>query len=125
MTRILTLGLMGFIMLLAGCSSPPKAPDLGGIYNHLAQHEDPYRNPVILIPGLLGSKLVDPDSGVIVWGAFGTGTLNPNKPDDARLFGLPMQPGKNLQELTDRVKPSGTLDRVVVNFGGYPIEQNA
>ncbi len=125
MIRGLTLGLMGFIMLLAGCSSPPKAPDLGGIYNHLAQHEDPYRNPVILIPGLLGSKLVDPDSGVIVWGAFGTGTLNPNKPDDARLFGLPMQPGKNLQELTDHVKPSGTLDRVVVNFGGYPVEQNA
>jgi hypothetical protein len=43
---------------------------------------------------LLGSKLIDMDSGVIVWGAFGTGRLNPNKPEDARLFGLPMRPGK-------------------------------
>ena len=115
---------MAFLLILAGCSTPPKAPDLGGIYNNLAQHEDPYRNPVILIPGLLGSKLVDPDSDTIVWGVFGTGTLNPNKPEGARLFGLPMQPGKNLHELKDRVQPAGTLDRVVVNFGGYPIEQN-
>ncbi|CAB1075236.1 hypothetical protein D1AOALGA4SA_3056, partial [Olavius algarvensis Delta 1 endosymbiont] len=107
---------MALLLLLAGCSSPPKTPDLGGIYNHLAQHEDPYRNPIILIPGLLGSKLVDPDSEMIVWGAFGTGTLNPNKPEGARLFGLPMQPGKNLHELKDGVKPVGTLDRVVVNF---------
>jgi hypothetical protein len=57
-------------------------------------------------------------------GAFGTSRLNPNKPEDARLFGLPMRPGKNLQELADRVKPAGTLDRLVVNFGGYPVEQN-
>ena len=125
MIRILALGLTGLMLLLAGCSAPRKTPDLGGIYDHLAQHEDPYRNPVILIPGLLGSKLVDPDSGIVVWGAFGSGTLNPNKPDDARLFGLPMHPGKALHELTDRVQPAGTLDRVVVNFGGYPIEQNA
>ncbi|MGD8677085.1 MAG: hypothetical protein PVG81_14885, partial [Desulfobacterales bacterium] len=124
MNRDLTLGLMAFVLILAGCSSPSKAPDLGGIYNNLAQHEDPYRNPIILIPGLLGSKLVDPDSEIIVWGAFGTGTLNPNKPEGARLFGLPMQPGKNLHELKDRVKPAGTLDRVVVNLGGYPVEQN-
>ncbi|MGB5617330.1 MAG: hypothetical protein WBM78_10850 [Desulfobacterales bacterium] len=124
MIRDITLGFMAFLLILAGCSSPSKAPDLGGIYNNLAQHEDPYRNPIILIPGLLGSKLVDPDSEIIVWGAFGTGTLNPNKPEGARLFGLPMQPGKNLHELKDRVKPAGTLDRVVVNLGGYPVEQN-
>ncbi len=112
------------ILTVIGCSAPAKAPDLGGIYNDLARHEDPYRNPVILIPGLLGSKLVEPHSDTIVWGEFGTGTLNPNKPEGARLFSLPMQPGKNLYELKDRVKPAGTLDRVVVNFGGYPVEQN-
>ncbi len=124
MIRDLMLGLMAFLLILAGCNSHPRAPDLGGIYNNLAQHEDPYRNPVILIPGLLGSKLVNPESDTIVWGEFGTGTLNPNKPEGARLFGLPMQPDRNLYELKDSVKPAGTLDRVVVNFGGYPIEQN-
>ena len=79
MTRVLMVCTLGLVLLLAGCSSPSKPPDLGGIYNHLAQHEDPYRNPVILIPGLLGSKLLDPDSDVVVWGAFGAGTLNPNR----------------------------------------------
>jgi hypothetical protein len=123
--RELTLGLMGFALLMAGCSAPSKAPNLGGIYNDLAQHENPYRNPVILIPGLLGSKLVDPDREIIVWGVFGTGTLNPNRPEGALMFGLPLQLGKDLSELKDRVKPAGTLDRVVVNFGGYPVEQNA
>jgi pimeloyl-ACP methyl ester carboxylesterase len=115
---------MAMLLLLAGCSSPPKAPDLGGIYDDLARHEDPYRNPVILIPGLLGSKLVEPDSETIVWGTFGTGALNPNQPEGTQLFALPMQPGKNLYELKDSVKPAGTLDRVVFKLGGYPVEQN-
>ncbi|MGD8961932.1 MAG: hypothetical protein PVH43_05425 [Desulfobacterales bacterium] len=117
---IATLTCITAILITIGCSSPAKAPDLGGIYNDLAQHEDPYRNPVILIPGLLGSKLVEPHSDTIVWGEFGTGTLNPNKPEGTRLFGLPMQPGKNLHELQDRVKPAGTLDRVVVIMVGTP-----
>jgi len=31
-----------------------------GIYNEMAQSEDPYRNPVILIPGTMGSRLETP-----------------------------------------------------------------
>ena len=58
------MSLMVLVPLMGGCSAPSKAPNLGGIYNHLAQHEDPYRNPVILTPGLLGFKLVDPDSEI-------------------------------------------------------------
>ena len=124
MIRYIILCFMALVLLLAGCSSPPRAPDLGGIYDDLARHEDPFRNPIILIPGLLGSKLVEPDSENIVWGSFGTGALNPNQPDGAQLFALPMQPGKNLYELKDSVKPAGTLDRVVFKLGGYPVEQN-
>ena len=45
------------ILGTSACSTPPRSPDLGGLYNELAQNEDPYRNPVILIPGILGSKL--------------------------------------------------------------------
>ena len=47
------------VLILAACAAPYKAPDLGGLYNNLVQNESPYRNPVILIPGLLGSKLID------------------------------------------------------------------
>ena len=36
-----------------------------------------------------------------------------------------MQKGKNLNELQDSLEPAGTLDQVVVNFGGYPVVLNA
>ncbi len=72
-------------------------PDLGNLYNELAQREDPDRNPIIVIPGLLGSKLVDQDSGKTVWGAFGLGQVDPNTPQGARLFALPMAPGKKTE----------------------------
>jgi hypothetical protein len=67
------------------CSSPPKTSDLGGIYNELAQHDDPYRNPIVLIPGVLGSKLVDPQTGVVAWGTFGFRRANPNTDKTAQL----------------------------------------
>ena len=55
-----------FLLSLIACSSAYKTPDLGGLYNSLVQNESPYRNPVILIPGLLGSKLVNKNNGAVV-----------------------------------------------------------
>jgi pimeloyl-ACP methyl ester carboxylesterase len=118
---ILVLG----ALILAGCSSPPRTSDLGGMYNEMAQHEGPYRNPIVLIPGILGSKLADRQADQIVWGTFGIGGSNPSRPSGARLIALPMQKGKNLSELQDSLEPAGTLDQVVVNFGGYPVVLNA
>jgi len=112
-------------IFLPACGSMYHIPDLGNLYNEQAQREDPHRNPIIVIPGLLGSKLVDQDSGKTVWGAFGLGQVNPNTPQGARLFALPMAPGKKLKELQDNVKPAGALDRVIFNFLGFPLELNA
>jgi pimeloyl-ACP methyl ester carboxylesterase len=98
---------------------------LGKIYNELAQREDPYRNPIIVIPGLLGSKLVERSSGNIAWGAFGLGHANPNTEAGARLIALPMDKGKKLSELKDGVVSAGALDRVVYNFLGFPMQLNA
>ena len=124
MRKLLSIYFLFWIFLPA-CGSMYHAPDLGDLYNELAQREDPYRNPIIVIPGLMGSKLVDQDSGKIVWGAFGLGQVNPNTPKGARLVALPMAPGKKLKELQDNVKPAGALDRVVFNFLGIPLELNA
>ena len=111
--------IVAFVFLLAllttaACSAPPRAPDLGGLYSELAQNEDPYRNPVILIPGILGSKLVDGPSEVVVWGTFGFGNADPNTPEGARLVALPMTRGEKLSELQDNVIPTETLDKVVI-----------
>jgi pimeloyl-ACP methyl ester carboxylesterase len=114
-----------FFLLISACSTTEHVPDLGSLYNALAMHEDPNRNPVIVIPGLLGSKLVDEDTGDRVWGTFGLGQVDPNTPTGARQFALPMGKGKKLEELRDHVKSDGALDRVVVNFLGIPLELNA
>ena len=114
-----------FLILLPACGPVFHAPDLGNLYNELAQHEDPNRNPIIVMPGLMGSKLVDQDSGETVWGAFGLGQVNPNTPKGARLVALPMATGQPLRELNDSVESAGALDRVVFNFLGYPLQLNA
>jgi pimeloyl-ACP methyl ester carboxylesterase len=40
------------------------------------------------------------------------------------MIALPMEEGRKLSELRDKVMPKGTLDRVRVNFGGWPFELN-
>ena len=85
---------------------------------------NPYRNPVIVIPGILGSKLVDPVSGKLVWGAFGGSSIKPTTANGARLMSLPMQEGLTLSQLRDEVEPAGALDRVRIEFAGLPITLN-
>ena len=68
----------------AACRAGLRLPDLGGLYDRLAQEHDPQRNPVIVIPGILGSKLVDDRDGRVVWGAFAGGYADPGKPEGAR-----------------------------------------
>jgi hypothetical protein len=56
--------------LLVGCRS---VPDFGEIYNRAAAYHGERRNPVILIPGILGSRLTEAATGRVVWGAFAGG----------------------------------------------------
>ena len=52
-------------------------PDLGGIYTQAAMRSHEVGNPVIVIPGILGSKLRDSETGQLVWGAFDGGEADP------------------------------------------------
>lgn len=118
-----------FVWVLAtgiiACSSAQRHPNLASLYNNLAQHEDSNRNPIIVIPGLMGSRLIEAESGKIVWGAFGLGQVNPNTAEGARLIALPMQTTSVPGSDNDSVLPDGALDRYVVNFIGFPMELNA
>ena len=55
------------LLAVAGCTTGIRFPQLGTLYDREAQHHDEHRNPVIVIPGILGSKLVDGATGRIVW----------------------------------------------------------
>jgi pimeloyl-ACP methyl ester carboxylesterase len=124
MGRLFLLSVLGFVWL-TGCSAFQTVPDLGDLYNQLAQQEDPDRNPVIVIPGILGSRLEDGNTGETVWGAFGSGAVDPTSAEGAPLLALPMAPGADLKDLQDSVREAGALDRVVLRFFGIPIELNA
>ena len=45
------ISLLLALLLLGGCAGGRlMVPDLGELYSDLAQQEDPYRNPIVVIP---------------------------------------------------------------------------
>ncbi len=107
---------LGFVPL-AGCRSSPKGADLGAIYDEAAQNIGPDRNPVLVIPGILGTKLESPGARRPVWGSFTYGAADPDTPEGARLVALPMQPGTPLAEIRDDVVPTTVLDTLTLDVG--------
>ena len=122
MNRLL---LLASCALLANCRGADPTADLARIYDRAAQAEDLARNPVVVIPGLLGSKLVDRGTGRVVWGAFGRGFADPETPEGARLVAVPMEPGKRLEDLRDEVHATGALEELEVNVLGLLIRLQA
>ena len=59
-------------------------------YDRSAQYHRPDRNPIIVIPGILGSRLVDQATGLKVWGAFSGVSVDPETPEGAQLLSLPI-----------------------------------
>lgn len=125
MKKITTLLILCPVLFFSGCVSVAKFPKLGKIYNQSAQYHHPDRNPVILIPGITGSKLIDGKTGKISWGAFGGHSINPQTSQGAQLFALPMQEGVPLDELKDDVIPKGVLEQVKVKIFGLPVQLSA
>jgi lecithin:cholesterol acyltransferase len=115
---------LALALALTACRAG-SAPDLGGLYNRAAEYDDMTRNPVIVIPGVLGSKLIDETSGQTVWGAFGGESADPETPEGARLIALPMASGEPLSALRDGVIPDGVLDSVRIRLLGVPLESQA
>ncbi|MEL7472818.1 MAG: hypothetical protein AAGK04_05815, partial [Planctomycetota bacterium] len=122
---------MGLLLLaaaslaLAGCASGSKRADLRALYSQAAQQPESERAPVIVIPGILGSKLIDGPSGQAVWGAFSGDFANPGSAEGLRLVAHPMGEGTPLRDLRDEVLPDGALDRVSVPVFGVPVELRA
>jgi len=111
---------------LTGCQSLGKhEADVKIIYERSAQYHMPDRNPVIVIPGILGSKLIDRDSRRMVWGAFDPESVDPTTPEGARLISLPVEGNRPLSELRDGVEPNGVLDKVHINLFGIPLDIRA
>ncbi len=115
------------LVMLAGCQSfkQRRQVSLGEIYNDLAQLPDTERNPVIVIPGILGSRLVDNQTGEVVWGEMGPAGVSPLKTHSLTELALPMQLGVPLHQLHDQVGQDGPLDQITFRVAGIPVKVNA
>ncbi len=123
---LLTFG-SGITLLYLRFTGEPAArrPDLDALYSRAAMHDVGDRNPVIVIPGFLGSKLVDAPTGRTVWGAFGGDAVDPRNAKDAAILAFPMQQGVPIEELQDGVRVDGVLDSLRINIVGLSTEQSA
>jgi hypothetical protein len=62
------------------CSFRLKLPDMKGIYQRNAQYHGVERNPIVVIPGILGSRLVEPTAVVSSGAPLGETTRIPIHP---------------------------------------------
>lgn len=127
MTRLCGAVIASFVFLLAsaGCARRFQAPDLGNLYNRTAQYHGVERNPIVVIPGILGSSLADFSTGQTVWGAFRSNYARPGNPKDAQLIAHPMEKGVPISDLLDDVVSTGVVDRLRFRLLGLPVELNA
>ena len=110
----------------AGCSLARRDRfELEQVYGRSAREHGPYQNPVVLIPGLTGSRLLDGETGQTVWGTFGGGYARPDREPGARLISIPMALGRPLAQLSDTVRSDGVLEELKVKLLGLPLSLNA
>lgn len=112
--RLVALMLIPFTV---GCANTPDGPDFAAIYNRPAQAIGDQRTPVIVIPGILGSKLADSDDSRPVWGSFTFGAVDADEPEGAQTIALPMRQDVPLSMLRDDVRATTVLDTVTADIG--------
>ncbi len=91
--------------------------DIGAIYQRAAQQDLTTRNPVIIIPGVMGSNLVAMDSSKAIWGDF----RERDPFQDVKLIALPMKLGTPLDQLHSQSQSDGTMGQVKSKVAGITV----
>jgi len=99
--------------------------DLAQMYAPLPNSSAPRPDPIVFLPGLLGSELTDARDGKVLWGRFLGGTIDMHDPEYLRAVALPMTGGAALADLTDDVHASNVLTTAQVEIGRRVFSINA
>jgi len=110
--------------LIPGRMMKKSMPELGEIYTASAQYENATRNPVIVVPGMMGSKLQHGETGRILWGVFNNKSIDPDVADDVRLLCCPID-GSHLDEFDDGVVAPGVIDTLEIEIAGLSLSHQA
>ncbi|WP_114994138.1 hypothetical protein [Synechococcus sp. UW179A] len=111
-------GLLVVLVLLASCSGRQNiySPSTGPLRKVLTQDLD-FANPIIIIPGIGGSKFIDSRNGKVVWGAFGYNSYWPATEQENKLLALPLnQSAKNILLADNNITTQSVLDTVKIEF---------
>ena len=98
--------------------------DLGVIYDPTVQLENSIRNPVIIVPGMMGSTLEQTSKNRIVWGVFDSHSIDPKVGSDIRLMACPID-GTDLNDFNDGIRPTGVLGALEISLAGLSFDLNA
>jgi pimeloyl-ACP methyl ester carboxylesterase len=121
------LSVASFFTLITGCSSTGSyqsfevysKPIYGKVAKRTAEYEGIARNPVIIIHGFLGAKLIDPQTRKNVWGNFKISdnfmSISRKKIRD---FAVPMVYGKPLKDLKGGAVVEGMMENAKVRVAG-------
>ena len=119
---VISIGMAGMV---ASCANIKAiySPALGPMRNEIsAAIKD--SNPLIIIPGIGGSKLIDLKNGEVAWGDLGFFAYWPSTAKDHKLLALPLQPGVDpSQQQINRVGAKSVLD--TVDFDLLPIKSES
>ena len=110
--------------LIPGRVAKKMMPELDGIYGRSVRLKNTIRNPVIVIPGMMGSKLTEAATGRSVWGVFDGQSIDPSNADDVRLLACPIQ-GDDLDRFDDGVLAAGVLDTLKIEVASITLNQQA
>ncbi len=107
-------------LVLSACASNSR-DFLALNYQRSALVEGVERNPVIVIPGLLGTTLRDREADEYIWGGFDRVSVNPEREAGLRALALPFELGDRGEvSARDNVEPAWVLERARVRLLGLP-----
>jgi len=125
-TRIFSVIILTTSLVSTSCAPQKLSPeDLKTIYKDGAKQSDLHRNPVIVIPGILGSKLYDTEMKQEIWGIFNNRYTEPNTERNAQSVALPMLLLNGERFGKDSIVSTGALDRVKFSVLGIPLAPRA
>lgn len=118
----------GMARRAASAAATLVGPDLAGIYGRAVRQDASTRNPVVLIPGVMGSRLSMPGGGPSMWGGPERvgGFADSQFPEQARAIAHPMgEDAATLSEFSRNLEPDGTMGKVRGRAWGLPVAVRA
>jgi len=117
--------------IISGCSTSTgsyesfqeyKTPIYGEVAKWTRDYEGIARNPVIIVHGFLGAKLIDPKTRKNIWGNFRlSDDITAFPPERSRMLAVPMTPGLALQNLKSSAVVRGLMEEAKARVFGVNV----